>query len=58
MKKTGWENKAGNNKKDQENVIDIVNNTHYNVFKFLTIRKCSDREEYIVTRRTERRWMV
>ena len=37
MKKTGWENKAGNNKKDQENVIDIVNNTHYNVFKFLAI---------------------
>lgn len=25
-------------KKDQENVIDIVKNTHYNVFKFLTIR--------------------
>ena len=25
-------------KKDQENVIDKDKNTHYNVFKFLTIR--------------------
>ena len=29
--------KAAVIKKHQENMIDNVNNTHYNVFKFLTI---------------------
>ena len=44
-------------KNDQENVIDKVKNTHYNVFKFFN-KIAVDREEYMVFGSKERRWMV
>ena len=38
-------------------MIDIDKNTHYNVLKFY-LKKCSDKEEYIIFRCPERRRLV